>query len=134
MLRPLIKMTVMIVLYFISVRESCIAVVNERRYNKINQCETLKKLQQNCTQTKAQNSTRSICCGFVVQQVAQQIHNKYNESSFSCWYYKLYYKSATCDKFYNLLYNKSTTNRTSGVSAQVNNIYPQHRNAPFVKV
>jgi hypothetical protein len=43
------------------------------------------------------NSTCSISCGFAVQLVAQQIHNKSNKWSLSC-------------RPYNNLYNKPTTN------------------------
>jgi hypothetical protein len=43
------------------------------------------------------NSTCSICCGFAVQQVIQQIHNFSTNPQFF-------------DKSYSLSYNKSTTN------------------------
>jgi len=53
---------------------------------------------ESCT-TFCSNSTYSICCGFVVQLVVQQIHNKSTTSP------NVYNKSTTNRK----LYNKSTT-------------------------
>jgi hypothetical protein len=56
---------------------------------------------------KSSNSTCSICCGFVVKQVVQQIQNKSTT-------FRLLDKSTADsqlhDKSYNLLYNKSTAN------------------------
>ena len=44
-------------------------------------CRSISLLQRPAVNTYAENSTCLICCGFVVQRVVQQTHNKSNKLS-----------------------------------------------------
>ena len=78
------------------------------------------------------NYTYSICCGFVVQLVVQQIHNKskclqqiHNKSKVVQHFAQTPLIRFVVDLLYNLLYNKSTTQSlNAAVFEKVNQLVP----------